>query len=182
MHIGMNVHDAKPRRDKPYGRLASPRFNWGALGVHVEYPVLWPDPIEDTESYVMFEMGLSLPRMYGMGYSHANCGGRCVAQGMRDWNRTLTHWPERFNATVEWEAMMRKRDALKDYAILRDQSNGDVKALPLSDFRASHQLAKQANQLSLFALKVDIDDPVCGVECGVSSDWQPLFLTIEQNG
>lgn len=171
MHIGMNRQDAKPKRDKPFGRLFAPAKNWTALGVSVEYPLLWSPVIEHPEWYVQFDMGIKLPQMYGKGYKHANCGGRCVVQGQRDWLRTLVEWPDRYAQSETWEREQRKDPVLAPYAFLRDQRGGELKPKSLEDLRLERQHAVLSNQLNLFSLAVDVDDPSCGVECGVGNDW-----------
>ncbi len=169
MHIGMNLKDAKPRADKPRGRLDAPRKKWGALGIWVEYPVLWPTPIWDTEAEVK-AWGIRLPRMYQQGYSHANCGGMCVAQGQGDWRRTLTNYPERFTRAERWEGQMRDDARFADYGFLRDASGGEVSAKTLEHLRLEHRLAvKQRQQPRLFEMLDDMSS-TCGVECGVGSE------------
>jgi len=92
--------------------------NYGKLGYAVDYPLLW-QPIESREysSVVRDDWGIEPPRMYGMGYSHANCGGRCVKQGKNDWIRTLVQFPERYAEIEEWEENMRKNERNANYTI-----------------------------------------------------------------
>ncbi len=174
MHIGMNLQDAKPRKRKPFGRLVAPALNWGKLGVPVEYPLLWDSPVLDSNGYCREVMGIKPPRMYELGYTHANCGGMCVAQGMRDWNRTLTNWPDRYQRVEKWEARQRLDPVLAPYAILRDQSGGMVRPKTLATFRSEKEAAGASQQMELFDLRVDIDDTTCGVECGVGNTWQEV--------
>jgi hypothetical protein len=126
----------------------------------------------DSNTYVSEVMRITPPRMYGRGYAHANCGGVCVAQGGRDWNRTLTYWPERYQRVEQWEARQRLDPVLAHYALLRDQRGGVLKPKTLATFRAEKEAAADTGQLKLFDLTVDIDDPACGIECGVGNAWQ----------
>lgn len=107
---------------------------YNEAGYEVDYPLLWK-PLMSTNyaRHSRREWGIEPPRMYAMGYGHANCGGCCVKQGQADWLRTLSHFPERFSRYEAWEEEARKRHG--DYAFLRDQSGGSVKPLPLSELR-----------------------------------------------
>ena len=102
MHIGFDYKDKRPRPNKPNGRLDTPIERWNKIGVEVEYPLLW-QPVEYNPLKTLFEMGIEPPDMYSKGYSHANCGGMCVKQGIGDWRRTLIHYPERFAQVEAWE-------------------------------------------------------------------------------
>lgn len=108
-------------------------------GVYVEFPLLWkPYEMRNYFDVVRHEWGIKPPRLYQMGFSHNNCGGRCVRQGIREWQRLRIHFPERFAEVRDWEQRARKiGDELGQsrarYAIARDQSNGKVKPLTLAE-------------------------------------------------
>lgn len=159
LHLGMDIKDAKK------GRLERPIQNWGEMGVRVEYPLLWKPRVYDPHA-VIKEAGIDPPRMYAMGYSHANCGGRCIKQGKGDWRRTLTHFPERFAEVEAWEATMRAQSKYAEHAILKVRDDDESTPLPLSALRAETEAA-DAHQMRLFAMTDDMG-AVCGVECGVT--------------
>lgn len=159
MHLGMDIKDAKK------GRLGAPRKNWGEIGVRVDYPLLWKPRIYDPH-VVIKEAGIEPPRMYALGYSHANCGGRCIKQGKGDWRRTLTHFPDRFAEVEQWEATMRVQAKYAEHAILKRQGDDSSTPLPLAELRAETEAA-DAHQLRLFEMMDDMG-AVCGVECGVA--------------
>jgi hypothetical protein len=154
--LGMSWHE----RD----RTKAPRRNYAKIGVWTDYPLLWQpmiaDPIAEVRSW-----GIEPPRMYAMGYRHANCGGRCVKQGARDWKITLQHFPERFAESEAWEAKMREDERFKDYAFLRDSTGGTVKAKTLRQLREQVESADE-RQMKLFAFEDDLTFG-CTVECGV---------------
>lgn len=158
LHIGMDW------KDRQKGRLDRPVQSWGELGIAVEYPLLW-EPLELDAQATIRRAGIQPPRMYSMGYSHANCGGRCVKQGKQDWRRTLAHFPERFAEVEAWETAMRQRPQNADYALLRDERGGEMRAMALAELRAETEAADD-RQLRLFAM-VDEMQTVCGVECGI---------------
>jgi hypothetical protein len=78
--------------------------------------------------------GIAVPRLYGAGYPHNNCGGGCVRAGQAQFALLLKENPDRF---AYWEAQeQRLREHLgKPVAILRDRRGGDTKPLTLAAFR-----------------------------------------------
>jgi hypothetical protein len=93
-------------------------------------PHLWKHQVLDQ----FRERGIEPPRLYGYGFQHANCGGACVRGGQAQWGLLLQVNRARY---LEWESEENEtRDLLgKDVSILRDRSNGGVRALPLAEFR-----------------------------------------------
>lgn len=107
-------------------------------GIYFDHPLTWKPydfyPFETVKSW-----GIEIPRLYKMGYSHNNCGGRCVKGGKAYWRMTKINFPERFAEVRDWEQMMIQRGidenkAMKDYAILREQTGGELKPLTLAEF------------------------------------------------
>lgn len=129
-------------------RMKSPRRNYGAAGMLVEYPLMWKPydlrPMDTVKSW-----GIEPPQMYRQGYSHANCGGRCVKQGKGDWQRTLLNYPERFTEVEGWELAMKQDPRFAEYAFLRDQKNGVTRAMTLAELR---QQVEGTHQISMFDL------------------------------
>ena len=134
--------------------------NWEAKGCTVEYPLLWKPII--TRKYaevVESDWGIKAPRMYSMGYTHANCGGRCVKQGQGDWIRTLINFPDRYAEAEAWELYMQNK-IYTEYTILKDRTGGESKPLTLRDLRQRYE-AKQT--MSLFTLDSQSACVVCGI-------------------
>ena len=89
--------------------------NYEKIGYKVDYPLLWkPYETRRYTDVVRHDWGIEPPRMYSLGYTHANCGGRCVKQGQGDWIRTLINFPDRFAEIEAWENDMRKNDINSD--------------------------------------------------------------------
>lgn len=91
--------------------------------------------------------GIAPPRLYGMGFAHANCGGGCVRAGQGQFAVLLKQMPERF---AEWERNEQElRDHLgKDVSILRDRTGGQVVPLTLTAFR--ERAEAKPEQIDLF--------------------------------
>lgn len=90
--------------------------------------------------------GIEPPRLYAMGFAHANCGGGCVRAGQGQFATLLEVMPERF---AWWEAKEQEvREYLdKDVAILRDRRGGTLTPLTLRAFRERHQGSPEETDL-----------------------------------
>ena len=117
IHIGYDyseIHRCE-RTEKSYNK-----HGWA-----VDFPLLWkPIEFRTYEQVSREDWGIEPPRMYKLGYSHANCGGMCVKQGWSDWERTLINFPEKYKEVSEWERGMRQHPIRKDYGLMKDQSGG----------------------------------------------------------
>ena len=153
VHIGYDwseVHRCEPTRK-----------NYEGFGYGVDFPLLWP-PVEwrPYERVSREEWGIEPPRMYALGYTHANCGGRCVKQGQGDWIRTFINFPERYRAIEEWEHDMRKNPTNANYAICKRETNGVRRPLTLQQLREEYEAGQTG---SLFDLDAASTCVVCGI-------------------
>lgn len=123
----------------------------------VEAPLMDPPLLEKPAILDWFaERGIKTPRLYDMGFSHANCGGACVRGGQAQWKLLYEQMPERYR---EWENEERltRVHLRKNVSILRDRRGGESKPLTLRAFRSR----LEAEQ------KVDEDDwGTCGCFMG----------------
>jgi 3'-phosphoadenosine 5'-phosphosulfate sulfotransferase (PAPS reductase)/FAD synthetase len=85
--------------------------------------------------------GVKPPRMYDMGFPHANCGGFCIKAGQKSFALLLEHFPERYAAHEAEEESM--REMVGDHSIMTDRS-GDGKKKPLTMRRLRERI--QGNQ------------------------------------
>ncbi len=84
-------------------------------------------------------IGLPIPKLYGLGFPHNNCGGRCVRAGVSHWVHLYHVLNHRF---MEWA--YEERDTAKDFvrrgieplSILKDRRGGTTKSLWLLDLKA----------------------------------------------
>lgn len=79
-------------------------------------------------------VGIALPRLYRLGFSHNNCGGFCVKAGQASFKILLEHLPDRY-AQHEAEEERLRQHLNKDVAVLRDRRGGTTKPLTLRAFR-----------------------------------------------
>lgn len=105
------------------------------------------------------ERGINPPRLYDLGFAHANCGGGCVRAGHAQFAHLLKVLPDRFARWEQQEASL--RDHLgADVAILRDRTGGTLVPLTLTAFRERQEAGGE--QLDIF----DIGGCGCFVETG----------------
>jgi len=77
---------------------------------------------------------IQIPRMYRLGFSHSNCGGRCIKGGLGHFARLYEVWPERFKEVEQYEKLFRQKINPK-IAILKDRRGGKIKYVTLESFR-----------------------------------------------
>lgn len=134
-------------------RMVAPKKVYESIpGVSVDFPLMWK-PYDFDVFQTVKSWGIEIPRLYKMGFPHNNCGGRCIRQGVSEWQRLRVHFPERFAEVRDWEAARQAiGDARQGYAICRDQSNGEVKPLSLAEIEKREvSLSESAKQEDLFA-------------------------------
>jgi len=142
-------------------RCDATRKNYESLGYQVDFPMLWrPYEFRNHESIVREDWGIEPPIMYEQGYTHANCGGCCVKQGQGDWIRTLINNPELYAKREEWEREMRKNPVNAEYAILKDRTHGETRALTLQELRERHERKQLPRLIELDVKSVCV---VCGI-------------------
>jgi 3'-phosphoadenosine 5'-phosphosulfate sulfotransferase (PAPS reductase)/FAD synthetase len=183
LYLGMDLSDKKK------GRLASPIKNWGKVGVNIRYPIIEQN-IQDVQAFAK-SLGLNPPRMYSMGYKHANCGGRCVKQGRGDWIRTLENFPERYLEVETWEwekitlqavrvffqmyiAMLHPMNIAwvkipSMYSLVKRQINKQKVIAPLRYLRLEY-LAGEIKSNRLLDMMDELDGYGCTVECGSGNE------------
>lgn len=79
-------------------------------------------------------VGLWLPRLNRLGFSHNNCGGHCCKGGHGHWRLMLDVFPERY-AYVEWREQQIRELLGKDVAMLTDRRGGEKNPLTLASLR-----------------------------------------------
>ena len=99
-----------------------------AVAPLTDKPMLWKPQLIQS----LGERGIRPPRMYELGYGHANCRA-CVKAGQGHWARLLRVWPETYAYAEEQEEKLRAE--LGDVAILRDRTGGEATPLTLREFR-----------------------------------------------
>lgn len=121
---------------------------------NVDFPLCWDPWLTRPDFFALAQQrGIKPPRLYELGFSHANCGGFCVKAGHTAFSQLLKVFPERYAEHEKKERELRSYLG-KDVSILRNRKGGEVKPLTLNEFRE----AKDPKELGL-----DFDDwSTCG--------------------
>lgn len=146
--------------DRRLAASTEPWKPWTIAAPLMEAPYLTKSQIIDRHR----ALGVEPPRLYGAGFSHANCGGACVRGGQTEWRRLLSWNPDRYR---EWEVEEEATRVLlgKNVAILRDRRGGTTSPLTLRRFRES---------LEADVLNYDADDVgACGCDPWTPDDKGP---------
>lgn len=103
--------------------------------VECQFPLV-DNPLTNEYMTATCEAGwkIRIPRMYRMGFSHANCGGRCIKGGHKHFRLLLSTWPERYAEVERAEKEFRKQ-VNPNIAILKDRRGGKTKFMTLESFR-----------------------------------------------
>ncbi len=102
---------------------------------HVQAPMADPPYLDKADIRQMLrDRGIEPPRLYELGFQHANCGGFCVKAGQAQFRHLLETFPERYAYHEAKEQELREYLG-KDVAILRDRRGGTTRPMTLREFR-----------------------------------------------
>lgn len=123
--LGINW-DESERMDRVRGRVAP----WNYVSPLIDYKVFMGHKhMRD----LLDREGIMAPRMYDMGFAHANCGGFCIKAGQGSFRLLHKNFPLRYaHHETEEESM---RSIVGDHSILRDQRGGVKRRLTLQMLR-----------------------------------------------
>lgn len=127
--------------------------------VECQFPLV-ENPItnEHMAAICEAEWKIRIPRMYRLGFSHANCGGRCIKGGHAHFRLLLSTWPERY-AEVERAEKEFRRQVNPNIAILKDRRGGKLKFMTLESFR------KRILAGTIFNYREEKDEVPCECVC-----------------
>ena len=150
VHLGMDFTEQH--------RMITPKAKYEEIaGVTVDYPLMWEPVARPPHRKVTESWGIETPQLYRLGFPHNNCGGRCVKQGIKEWQRLKQTHPQRFDEVASWEQAQREGGGPKaNFSIMKDRTGGDAKALPLYELGE-----RKGEQLLLGASNEDIIGCFC---------------------
>lgn len=109
-----------------------------------------------AKSVIVNEWKIKLPRMYDLGFKHANCSGRCVRGGYHHYANLFLQWPNIYNDQEEMEERFRNTFNL-DVSIMKK----DGKPYTLKKFREEVLSKMTKKELIQYAQIDDIDAIPC---------------------
>lgn len=110
----------------------------------------------DVKHIIENEWGIKLPRMYELGFSHANCAGRCVRGGFQHYAQLYKVWPDRFKDQERMEEDFRDHFE-KNVSILKK----DGKPYTLKEYRERMDAEGIENFLKADGAEDDMVPCVC---------------------
>jgi nicotinic acid phosphoribosyltransferase len=126
-------------------RIEAPKRNWQPNNVIA--------PLIDELSYdrhmalqYLKDNNIEIPLLYSLGFSHNNCGARCIKAGATHWVQVLKTLPNRFKEMKNFELMM--RDKIGDYSYLKKQRN-NIKG-PYTLEQLENDFKDKPEQIELF--------------------------------
>lgn len=126
LYVGL---DASPR-----DRNRAPAIAAGWAPWTVEFPLLDPPHLtKDEQLDWARQLGLRVPRLYELGFTHNNCGGTCVRAGKKHWAHVLRDLPDHYAAAEHAEQQLRAE--LGDVTILTEQRARQRRRLTLTELR-----------------------------------------------
>lgn len=144
-------------------RAETLRKNYGGHILTFDKPVQCEFPMIDSISedikakYIIEnEWGIKLPRMYSLGFKHANCSGRCVRGGMHHYANLYLEWPEEYKKQEEMEE--RFRDTF-NYNVSMMKKAGKPYTLRNHRINVIEKLSKK--ELEDYAKEDDVDEIPC---------------------
>lgn len=116
-------------------RMEAITKNWRPF--RVETPLCWGNNWADQQEInkQLKLNSLKQPRLYDMGFAHANCGGFCPKAGLKHYRNLLKHLPEVYAHHEQQEQEFLKKIDSQEIGILRRTKDGITKGLTLKSFR-----------------------------------------------
>jgi hypothetical protein len=126
-------------------RMEAIAKNWHPF--QVETPLCWGNWADQREINRQLRLNnLKQPRLYDMGFAHANCGGFCTKAGLKHYRNLLKHLPEVYAYHEQQEQKFLKLIDNDSIGLLRRTKNGVTKGLTLKEFR--EEIEAESVQLS----------------------------------
>jgi Fe-S-cluster containining protein len=137
-------------------RMGKIKQKWEPYNIFA--PLMNEPYISKNEIFMILEnIGVAVPRLYSMGFSHNNCGGFCCKAGQGHFANLLEKMPERYAYHEKKEEEMREYLG-KNVAILKKQRNNEFLPYTLKQLRKD--LEQKDNQIDMF----DIGGCGCFIE------------------
>lgn len=115
-------------------RMKAIAKNWQPF--KVKAPLCWGDWVDQQEIDRQLKLNnLKQPRLYDMGFAHANCGGFCPKAGLKHYRNLLQHLPEVYAHHEQQEQRFLVTIDNPEVGILRRTKNGVTKSFTLKAFR-----------------------------------------------
>lgn len=126
---------SEPHRAERIARRLAPTPTWCPLA---EPPYVTKHDI----AAALRALGVQPPQMYAQGFSHNNCGGKCVRAGISHFVHLYRVRPADY-AEMEHEEQAIRVYLDKDISVLKDRRGGETKPLTLKALREGIEAGEQ---------------------------------------
>jgi hypothetical protein len=128
-------------------RTKSPVRNWAPY--QVEFPMTeQPYLFKQDMLNELKKIGIEIPRLYRLGFSHNNCSGMCVRGGQGHFIQLLENFPGRFKWLEEYEKEMQEFLG-QPVTILKKTTDNETSSLSLEKLRNTYESGKR-EQIDMF--------------------------------
>jgi hypothetical protein len=131
--LGMSIEEQE--------RIERARKNWAPISV-ASLLIRYKMNSRQAQEEMLCRYGIAMPRLYGYGFPHNNCGGFCCRSGLTQFATLLKHFPDRYQWHVEQEERAFKAIGPTARPFLRHTVNGVLHYLRMSEFRDMVQSGK----------------------------------------
>ncbi len=124
----------------------------------VQFPMCEPPFMDKSDMFKELEkIGIEVPRLYKMGFSHNNCGAFCCKAGQGHFAKLLKELPNKFKEVEEKEQEVRESIG-KDVTILRKQVNKKMYRYSLKQLREDIEANKKVDEQDIGGCGCFLDD------------------------
>lgn len=104
----------------------------------LDAPLLWePYFLEPDKNKELTKLGIEIPKLYKLGFSHNNCSGFCVKAGQSHYETLYRTMPARYRWLENRESEVYKQNP-NAKPFLRKTLGGKLEYLTLKEFRENH--------------------------------------------
>lgn len=109
-----------------------------------------------AKQIIQNEWKIKLPRMYDLGFHHANCSGRCVRGGLHHYANLYLVWPDKYKEQEDMEERFRS-----EFRMNVSMMKKDGKPYTLKEHREQVLEKMSKKDLESYAKTKDTDDIPC---------------------
>ena len=122
-------------------RTAAPRKNWAPA--QIEYPLCDMDNFFSKDMLLseLDELGIEIPELYKLGFSHNNCGGFCCKAGQGHFYNLVEKKPKLYAYHEARENELRELLG-KDVSMMKKTVKGEVQTLTMERLRKLYETGK----------------------------------------
>lgn len=153
--------------DRKTGKERGIRNRYREIGwPHVDAPMCWAPWMTDAGIHAWARAeGLTLPRLYGLGFAHNNCGGFCVKAGEGHFTNLLRQLPEVYaHHEAQEEAFNAARPGKRRQTVMapeRKQPDGKRKRVQMTmrEFREANDAGEEFDLFAQGGCGCFLDEP-----------------------